>query len=169
MRYLVSCLLLFIIVSVSVPAFVEGRSERQDGPADRSLFEPGKILVKVRENTISKGREYLRSTGIPSFDEKLARYEVDELRKTFKHRAIPDGSGLPDLSRIFTVSFPAEHDPVIVARVFSGKFVEGYKKDYVEPLDQLMQEELSQAEPLVVNPVETVGVAAEGNANPAGL
>ena len=94
------------------------------------LYEPGKIVVKFKPNIVGKGTEHLKVTGISSFDEKINRFSVQEVRKRFKHKPIPENSGLPDISRIYSLTFPTDFDPVFVAR----EFARDPSVEYAEPV-----------------------------------
>ena len=98
--------------------------------ASHSMIEQGKIVVKFKPQVIAKGRETLNTTGVASFDQKMARFSVQEVRKCFRHRPIPEDSGLPDLSRIYSLTFPTHLDPETVAREFSRD----PNVEYAEPI-----------------------------------
>jgi hypothetical protein len=85
-------------------------------------------------------------------------YKLMDMMSTVSLEPIEEGNG----TRVqWSVKF--QRLPGFVARVLSGKFADGYQKDYVEPLDRLMHEELGQSESLVVEPAEPVVVAADGD------
>lgn len=58
--------------------------------------------------------------------------------------------------------------PGFIARVISKPYLKQYHKDYLEPLNQMLREEYGQAESPPAEPIETVAVAAEGDADPVG-
>ena len=94
------------------------------------LYEPGKIVVKLKPNIVGKGTEHIKVTGISSFDEKLSRFSVQEMRKRFKHKPILEDSGLLDISRIYSLTFPTDFDPVSVA----CEFARDPSVEYAEPV-----------------------------------
>ncbi|MFQ6092861.1 MAG: S8 family serine peptidase [bacterium] len=100
------------------------------GKVPSSLLEPGQIVLKFKPHVLAKGTESLKTTGVASFDKKMDRFSVKEVRKLFKHKPIPEGSALPDLSRIFYLTFPTHFDPVRVAR----EFAKDPSVEYAEPV-----------------------------------
>lgn len=128
----------FFILSISIPGVGSQytKSHTLSGPASATL-EPGKVVVKLKPHVVAKGTERFTVTGMSSFDEKMDRFSVQEVRKRFQHRPIPDGSGLPDLSRIYSLSFPPHLDPESVARAFA----QDPNVEYAEPISVPVIEE----------------------------
>jgi hypothetical protein len=58
--------------------------------------------------------------------------------------------------------------PGFIARVISKPYLKQFHENYLEPLNQMMQEELGQTEPSPAEPAEAVVVAAEGDVNRVG-
>ena len=106
---------------------------------DRSLldqipvksFYDGMITIKVTDGfgdiLPQKGTVKFNH---PQMDALVGKYSISEIGKRFKHKPIPKGSGLPDLSRIYKISFPEDQSIVEVVTAFSRlKEVE-----YAEPV-----------------------------------
>ncbi|UCE19826.1 MAG: hypothetical protein JSV84_05660, partial [Gemmatimonadota bacterium] len=129
MKCVVAALCVLVIIVVRAPG-KEISGHRFPEKRTAPLYEPGKIVVKFKPNIIAKGMKHLKVTGISSFDEKLSRFSVQKVRKRFKHKPIPKGSGLPDISRIYSLSFSTDFDPVTVAR----EFAKDPSVEYAEPV-----------------------------------
>ena len=140
MRRIVACsiMVFFFILGISIQGNSDQFSKVRSVPDAKSpLLEPGKVVVKLRPHVVAKGMERFKVTGMASFDAKLDRFSVQEVRKRFQHRPIPEGSGLPDLSRIYTLSFPQHFDPEAVAR----EFAKDPNVEYAEPISVPLIEE----------------------------
>ncbi|MHC1777724.1 MAG: S8 family serine peptidase [Lentimicrobium sp.] len=94
-------------------------------------YVEGQITVKLKPGT----GEFERQTGevhfgIKSLDDKVANFEIFELNKRFRYNSSKLRPDLPDLSRIYKLSFPAKY-PI-------GEVVEAFLSDpdveYAEPL-----------------------------------
>jgi PKD repeat protein len=86
----------------------------------RPLYQQGVITVKVKKGVGPFASQQGAVTfGLESLDEKAARFQVHGLQKRFRHKPIPSGSGLPDLSRIYRLTFPESFDVRAVAEEFS--------------------------------------------------
>ena len=94
-------------------------------------FVEGQITVKLKPGT----GEFQRQTGdvhfgIRSLDEKVADFEVFELDKRFRYNPSKLRSDVPDLSRIYKLSFPAGFPVREVAEAFSSD----PNVEYAEPV-----------------------------------
>ncbi len=91
---------------------------------------PGTIVIKFREGvSIPSVTQSPVITGIITIDERLINIEASSLVKRFRHKPIPAGSGLPDLSRIYRLNFPEKFNPIEVATLFK----EDPNVEYAEP------------------------------------
>jgi PKD repeat protein len=87
----------------------------------RPLYHPGVITVKVKEGVGPFAPQQEAVTfGLASLDEKAVLFQVQAIEKRFRHKPIPPGSGLPDLSRIYRLTFPESFGVRAVAGAFSG-------------------------------------------------
>ncbi len=88
---------------------------------NRIQYMPGQIRVKLKQQAGKLDRLKIGATitGITSVDEKIARYEIQSIEKSFNHRPIPQNSGLPDISRIYTFYFAEDKDVQKVAKAFT--------------------------------------------------
>jgi serine protease len=119
-------LTVLLALSSSVPSSRNGNSEEllsmtKSTQADQGPeIWPGFIIVKFKE---LRGPFHFPEgpvvTGIQSIDEKMASVEATSLVKRFRHKPIPKNSGLPDISRIYKLTFPEKYDPLEVAALFS--------------------------------------------------
>ena len=94
-------------------------------PHQKSLAEispevlPGMIVIKLKEGINPRcGSNGPVLTGINSLDEKIASIEATSFVKRFKHNPVPPGSGKPDISRIYRLTFPENFESVQVAALF---------------------------------------------------
>lgn len=94
-------------------------------------FYDGVITIKVKQ---SIGRIAPQDGqvvfGISSLDEKASKFEVNAIAGRFKHRPIPRNSDLPDLSRIYRLSFPERYAVDEVVRAFASD----PNIEYAEPI-----------------------------------
>jgi serine protease len=94
-------------------------------------FVQGAITIKLKP-----GRQnYERQTGtvyfgVKSLDDKVAQFRIDNLEKRFHYNPIKLRDGMPDLSRIYKISFPAE---IPVNDVVSA-FALDSNVEYAEPI-----------------------------------
>jgi len=70
------------------------------------------------------------SFGISSLDEKVAAFEVFQLEKRFRYNPAKMRPGLPDLSRIYKISFPEKYSVNEVVHAFSSD----PDVEYAEPI-----------------------------------
>ena len=92
--------------------------QKPDGPQ----YLTNAITVKLTEGTGDFGRQTgAIALGIPSLDEKISRFGIYSLEKRFKYNPAKLRKELPDLSRIYKLSFP-ESFPV-------NEVVEAFAKD----------------------------------------
>lgn len=125
MLMILTALLTIPLLSPALAAAIE---RDQQG---RPIYEAGQIAFQVKEGIGPFMPQNGSVTfGIASLDEKAAQFEVHTLAKRFQHRPIPKNSGLPDLSRIYRVSFPEHLDVHSVARAFARDS----HIDYAEPI-----------------------------------
>lgn len=76
----------------------------------RPLIQKGVITVKLKERLTQRLAKGANSFGVYSLDEKLSRYGATNISKRFNHKPIPEGSELPDLSRIYKIELPQNVD-----------------------------------------------------------
>lgn len=99
--------------------------------ADLPDYQQGVILLKVKVGIRPHDNQTDQvSFGQPSLDLLLEQYEVTSLKKRFKHKPIPRGSGLPDISRIYQVEFPED----INVWEVSSAFGDNPNIEYAEPV-----------------------------------
>jgi len=94
-------------------------------------FIPGTIVIKVKKG-IGPFEKQDRSIhfNVESLDEKVIKFDVKKLEKRFKHKPIPENSGLPDLSRIYRIEFPESQNVHKVAK----EFATDTNIEYAEPV-----------------------------------
>jgi len=163
-KYLVLILVLgFFFIASGIPSYKHKLAQDQ-GPntvpsehpvpnADVILYHEGMITIKMKEGYAplipQRGNVQFDLTAMDMLAEK---FEISSLEKRFRHRPIPQRSGLPDLSRIYKISFPVEHSvPEVVAhfsRLKELEYAEAIPVSYVceIPNDTLydMQQHLPQ-------------------------
>jgi serine protease len=104
----------------------------------------GMITVKLKKSV----GEFRNQTGtvrfgIPSLDAKVANYQVNQLDKRFRYNPAKLREGLPDLSRIYKISFPENFSLSEVIKAFSSdpnvEYAEAIPIDHVfdVPTDSL--------------------------------
>jgi subtilisin family serine protease/PKD repeat protein len=100
---------------------VKSQLQAQSGqPGLTPQIWPGVIVIKFREGvSIRSFSEGFAVTGISSIDQKAVSFEATSLVKRFRHKPLPKDSRLPDISRIYKLTFPERFDPVQVATLFS--------------------------------------------------
>jgi len=94
-------------------------------------YHHGMITIKVKEGV----GEFSKQSGVVSFnisslDVLANKYEVNLLEKRFKFNPNKLKKGLPDLSRIYRISFPEEKNVHMVASAFN----EDPNIEYAEPI-----------------------------------
>jgi len=97
----------------------------------RSLYIEGELTVKLKPGV----GEFNKQTGavhfgIQSLDEKVAGFEVFELNKRFRYQPSKLRPDLPDLSRIYGLSFPEKYPVGLVVDAFSSD----PNVEYAEPV-----------------------------------
>jgi serine protease len=86
-----------------------------------SEFVQGEITVKLKEGVGDFGKQTgIVRFGIQSLDAKVASYQVNQLEKRFRYNPAKLRKGLPDLSRIYKISFPDHYSPDEVVGSFSS-------------------------------------------------
>jgi len=94
-------------------------------------YHQGMITIKVNEDI----GELSKQTGnvsfnVPSLDLLSNKFEVDQLEKRFHYNSSKLKEGLPDLSRIYRITFPEEENVHMVAEVFN----KDPNIEYAEPI-----------------------------------
>ncbi len=81
----------------------------------------GMITIKLKQGAGEFGKQSGSvNFGIKSLDEKVAYYQVNQLGKRFHYNPAKMRAGLPDLSRIYKISFPENFPPGDVVKAFSA-------------------------------------------------
>ncbi|MGB8317956.1 MAG: S8 family serine peptidase [Ignavibacteriaceae bacterium] len=116
MNKLIKISILIFTIIYSYPLF-----SQEFSLSSKSAIEKGKITIKIKEgaNRLYKKNSNTFSFGISSLDQKMNKYKVFSLKKRFNHKPIAKNSGLPDLSRIYQIEFPADLDISTVVNEFS--------------------------------------------------
>ena len=79
-------------------------------PEMASQFVQGEITIKLKPGAGEFGRQTgMVRFGIQTLDEKAGRFEVYQLDKRFRYNPAKLKAGLPDLSRIYKISFPGKY------------------------------------------------------------
>lgn len=94
-------------------------------------YHQGMITIKLKEGV----GEFSKQTGVISFnisslDILVDKYEVNFLEKRFNYNPNMLKKGLPDLSRIYRISFPEKNNVYIVAEAFN----KNPNIEYAEPV-----------------------------------
>lgn len=93
----------------------------QKTPIPDQLYQSGTIVFKVKQGIIlDVPQESTVWFNIGSLDLLSDQYNATGLEKRFRHRPIPENSGLPDLSRIFRLTFSEDLDVEEVSRAFDA-------------------------------------------------
>lgn len=96
-----------------------------------SQFLTGVIALKLKMGVGDFGKQTgMVSFGVPSLDEKVALFEVSQLDKRFRYNPAKLRPDLPDLSRIYRLSFPEAFPVQEVAAAFSAD----PNVEYAEPI-----------------------------------
>lgn len=95
------------------------------------FYSDGSITIKLKEGV----GDYQKQTGqvsfgIQSLDERVSLFDVYQLEKRFRYNPTMLKAGMPDLSRIYMLRFPAEHNVLHVAEIFS----QDPNVEYAEPI-----------------------------------
>jgi subtilisin family serine protease len=117
-------LIIFIAFFVSTITSAQ-KTEPQEKPTKSELinaqYMQGQITIKLKEGVgefeKQEGMVYL---GIPSLDEKIERFNVYQLEKQFRFNKRLAKPGLPDLSRIYKLSYSGEHSLRELIKAFSS-------------------------------------------------
>jgi len=128
------CLAILVIAITSMMLTGKNNSKQTKSPIleeNQPLFQKGMITIKVNEGIkdIMK-QQGIVSFNIPSLDSKANKFEVDLLDKRFKYNAKKLKKGLPDLSRIYRISFPEKYPVKKVAEEFASDS----NIEYAEPI-----------------------------------
>ena len=96
-----------------------------------SQFVQGTITIKLKEGVGDfENQSGMVRFGIQSLDEKAIKYEVIQLGKRFHYNPAKMRAGLPDLSRIYRISFSNNFSLSEVARSFASD----PNVEYAEPI-----------------------------------
>ena len=91
--------------------------QKPDGPQ----YLNNAITVKLKEGTGDFGKQTgTVALGIPSLDEKISQFGIYQLEKRFRYNPAKLRKGLPDLSRIYKISFPESFPLNEVVKAFSS-------------------------------------------------
>lgn len=108
-------------------------SGEQNQSSENSIpsFLENAITIKLKEGVGGFDKQTgAVNFGIQSLDEKVSMFGVHQLEKRFRYNPAKLKAGMPDLSRIYMIQFPAEHNAQHVAEIFSqDQYVE-----YAEPI-----------------------------------
>jgi serine protease len=100
-------------------------------PEMASQCVPGEITVKLKTGVGDFGKQTgAVKFGIQSLDEKAAGFEVSQLEKRFHYNPAKLRPDLPDLSRIYKISFPDKFSLDEVVKSFSSD----PNVEYAEPI-----------------------------------
>jgi serine protease len=104
--------------------------EKMD-PEMASQCVPGEITIKLKAGVGEFGKQTgMVRFGIQTLDEKAAQFEVSQLDKRFKYNPARLRLDLPDLSRIYKISFPDKFSLSEVVESFSSD----PNVEYAEPI-----------------------------------
>jgi serine protease len=102
-----------------------------DSQISSSQYVKGEITIKLREGVGEFGKQSgMVRFGIQSLDEKASDFEVYQLEKRFRYNPAKLRAALPDLSRIYKISFP---DKFSLSDVV-GSFSSDPNVEYAEPI-----------------------------------
>ena len=95
--------------------------ESMDSLALSSPYIQGMITLKLKKGVGDFGMQTgMVRFGIPSLDDKVDLYQVNQLEKRFRYNPVKLREGLPDLSRIYKISFPDSFSLGEVVGAFSS-------------------------------------------------
>ena len=78
--------------------------------ADKPDYDDNAITIKLKEGVGDFSKQSgTVSFGIQSLDEKISRFEVYSLEKRFRYNPAKMKKGIPDLSRIYKITFPEKY------------------------------------------------------------
>ena len=93
----------------------------KDLKSPSSQFVQGVITIKLKEGVGDFAKQTgMVSFGIQSLDDKVANFEVYQLEKRFRYNPAKLRADLPDLSRIYKISFPETVQLDEVVKAFSS-------------------------------------------------
>ncbi|MBE0639893.1 MAG: S8 family serine peptidase, partial [Bacteroidales bacterium] len=99
--------------------FTANKAHRRFSPHDQ--FFLGQISIKLKPGLGDFGKQTgIVSFGVQSLDEKIALFEVFQLEKRFRYNPAKLRPDLPDLSRIYRLSFPETFPVEEVAAAFAA-------------------------------------------------
>lgn len=155
----IQILTILLLFQFSFGAATQGDRQVELDDLGRPLWEADRIWVKLAPGVRHNPEEYeLESFGIASLDEKVSRFGVENIVRSFRTQERPDRSDLPDLTRIYTLTLPTaayldavvadlNNDPnVAYAERIPAAYQEAvpndeYYSQYMYHLPQIMAEE----------------------------
>jgi serine protease len=100
-------------------------------PEQSAEYVQGEITVKLKAGVGDFGKQTgAVQFGIQSLDEKVSKYQVNQLEKRFHYNPAKLRPDLPDLSRIYKISFPEKFSLNEVVESFSSD----PNVEYAEPI-----------------------------------
>ena len=97
----------------------------------RPMYYPDRITVKLKQGVVFDKTVFAtRRMGIKSLDQKFSAIKVNQIKKQFSYAKAPVRAGLPDLSRILSVSVPEGTDIHAASRLL----MQDPSVEYAEPV-----------------------------------
>ena len=113
-------ILIFLLITQWVMAATTSRSRVELDGKGRPLWEAGIIWVKVKPTVgFDRNQRELASFNILSLDRKVKDFGILSITRSFQPIERPEKTGLPDLTRIFTLELPANANAKWVAEAFN--------------------------------------------------
>jgi len=145
-----------LLVTVTVISMMAGQAlaigavDRQPDvdPLGRPTYFEGMMTIMLTEGVEPiPPQEGIVTLGISSLDVLVAEHGIQSVQKRFQHRPIAKDSGLPDLSRLYRLTFPGDRDVRDVVASFARDpnvaFAEPISIAYLEDVpDDLLYEQL---------------------------
>lgn len=128
--------LIIALASTTVGLSVQSQNTSNDinsiqNVSGNSHWVPGVITIKLKKGVGEFGRQTgTVQFGIQSLDEKVTSYQVYQLEKRFRYNPAKLRPDLPDLSRIYKISFPEGFSVKEVDEAFSAD----PNVEYAEPI-----------------------------------
>jgi serine protease len=134
-------------------------SGQQNQNADNIIpsFLENAITIKLKEGVGDFEKQTgLVNFGIQSLDEKVSMFEVHQLEKRFRYNPSKLKAGMPDLSRIYKISFYGSYAVNYVAQVFNSdpnvEYAEPIPLDYPDDIPNDALYNLCQHLPQIMAP-----------------
>ena len=147
-NYILICLFsVFFLLGTSVPEQWPDFKDFKKSPRipdpfnspDQKPYYDGMITIKLKEGLgpieAQKGTVKFNNRKI---DKLAVKYELNTVEKRFRHRHIPERSDLPDLSRIYRISFPKKYRVTEVVAAFPTYVVIGFQFLAVDDLPAII-------------------------------